>query len=374
MSEARILVVDDDPGMVRAVNRILGRTYDVTCAAGPQAALDLAETLAPDLAILDIRMPGMDGFELMRRLKERYPDLDVIFMTGNVGEADAHLIAAIRHGAFYFIQKPFDRRVLQTLVERCLELRRLRQDRQQQMRALERELAEARHFQQSLLPPPQNRMQGISITARYLACTELGGDLYDYDDAGSGRVAVLIADVSGHGASAAMMTGIVKSAFHASHVDAYEPAAVLQRVTASIRAFDAERFVTLFCARLQSNEPSLDYVNAGHPPAIVWSPGSAPRLLAATGPLISSAFPDLTWEQRSIPLSREDRLLLYTDGITEARTHQGDFFGCERILSRLSPDGQVGSELLDGILSAVKAFTGSRPYTDDMTMLVAEFE
>ena len=90
--------------------------------------------------------------------------------------------------------------------------------------------------------------------------------------------------------------------------------------------------------------------------------------------MVSSAFPDLTWEQRSIPLSREDRLLLYTDGITEARTLQGDFFGCERILSRLTPDGQIGSELLDGILGAVRAFAGGRAYGDDMTMLVAEFE
>ena len=115
---------------------------------------------------------------------------------------------------------------------------------------MERELEEARQFQISLLPPPHFELAGLSIDARYLACTELAGDIYDYVEAKDGAVALLIADVVGHGTSAAMMTAVVKAAFRASHVDDYEPRAVVERISEGIRDFDASRFVTLCCARV----------------------------------------------------------------------------------------------------------------------------
>ncbi len=101
-------------------------------------------------------------------------------MTGSVRELDAQLIRALREKAFYFLQKPFDREVLQTLVERCLDLRRLEKENQRHLKRLEQELAEARAFQQSLLPPEQGWVGGVSVAARYLPSSELGGDFYDY--------------------------------------------------------------------------------------------------------------------------------------------------------------------------------------------------
>ena len=171
-------------------------------------------------------------------------------MTGDLDEPDETLIRAIDEGAFYFIQKPFDRRVLLALVNRCFELRKLREERERFLGRVERELDEARQFQLSLLPPDRMELPGISISARYQACTELAGDIYDYALAGDGAVALLIADVVGHGVSAAMMTGVVKAAFRSSHVDGFEPMAVVDRVKEGIRDFDPDRFVTLCCARV----------------------------------------------------------------------------------------------------------------------------
>ena len=192
---ARILVVDDDPGILHALSRILGRRHKVTCVASGPAALEEAQRLRPDLAIVDIRMPEMTGFEVTRGLKAALKDVDVILMTGNAEEPDDNLIQAIDEGAFYFIQKPFDRRVLLALVTRCLELRRLREERERFLGRVERELEEARRFQQSLLPPPHFERLGISIDARYLACTELAGDIYDYVTSPDGTVALLIAEI-----------------------------------------------------------------------------------------------------------------------------------------------------------------------------------
>jgi sigma-B regulation protein RsbU (phosphoserine phosphatase) len=365
---ARILIVDDDPGILHAVSRILGRRHHVRCVATGVEAVEEAKRLRPDLAIVDIRLPEMSGFEVTRALKSTLRDVDVILMTGNAEEPDDNLIQAIVEGAFYFIQKPFDRRVLLALVTRCLELRRLRMEREVFLRRVERELEEARRFQMSLLPPAHSKLGGVSIDARYIACNELAGDIYDYVAVGDGSVALLIADVVGHGTSAAMMTGVVKAAFRASHVDAFEPRAVVERVREGIRDFDASRFVTLCCARVTAGGRALEYVNAGHPEPIVRSDSAAPILLNSTGPLLTSALADLPYEQIGVELPPGAFLLFYTDGLTEAHGPSG-MLGQERLLASIQREERRGSALLDGLLAELAAFTGSASYQDDITLL-----
>src|SRR5215470_553599 len=163
MSLWRILVVDDEAGMLRSVERVLGQDYTVASTRSSREAVVVARAFKPDLAILDIQMPEMDGFQLMEELQALDPELDVILMTGSIHELDAKLIRAIRKDAFYFLQKPFDRGVLLSLVERCLELKRLDHTNQKQLQRMEKELGDARAFQQSLLPPEFGQVGGISI-------------------------------------------------------------------------------------------------------------------------------------------------------------------------------------------------------------------
>ncbi|QDV35743.1 PP2C family protein-serine/threonine phosphatase [Tautonia plasticadhaerens] len=368
---ARILIVDDDPGILRAVSRVLGRRHRVSTASTGAEALDEAARQRPDLAIVDIRLPEMTGFEVTRALKSTLPDVDVILMTGNAEEPDENLIRAIDEGAFYFVQKPFDRRVLLTLVGRCLELRLLRGERERYLRRVARELDEARRFQQSLLPPPLLEREGLAIAARYLACSELAGDIYDYVEAGDGSVALLIADVVGHGASAAMMTGLVKAAFRASHVDGFEPSSVIDRVREGLRDFEPSRFVTLCTARVDASRRGLAYINAGHPEPAVRGGSGMVRLLDATGPLLSSALLDLPCEQVTLALSPGDSLLFYTDGITEARG-PGGMFGQGRLVEALMRGDRRGPELLDGLLAELVAFSGSASHQDDITILTLD--
>jgi phosphoserine phosphatase RsbU/P len=299
-----ILIVDDEPGMLRAVKKIFQRNHDITTAESGEDALEKLSQCAPDLAIVDVRMPGINGFELTRRLKQHDPHLDVILMTGNAEEPDDNLIKAIDGGAFYFIQKPFDRRVVITLVNRCLELRRLRNAELRYVNRLEQELDEAQQFQLSLLPPPYQHIAGVNIHARYLACSELAGDIYDYAPAGQDAVAFMVADVVGHGASAAMMTSVVKSAFHAAAGDDFVPLKVIERVKEGLRTFDASRFVTLTCGRLDTKSGTLNYVNAGHPAGILHKRGIEPRMLESTAPMLSSTFNDIPFQRRDGPTRR----------------------------------------------------------------------
>jgi phosphoserine phosphatase RsbU/P len=369
MRAAHILVVDDEPGIVRAVERVLGGAYHVSGTSSSRAALSLAEQIKPELAILDIRMPDLDGFELMSRLKARLPDLDVILMTGSVDDLDEKLVRALRSPAFYFIQKPFDRDVLRTLVERCLDLRWRREDHQRNLERLETEMAEARAFQQSLLPDREAVLNGLSICCRYTPCARLGGDLYDYVDAGQGRTALLIADVSGHGVSAAMLTGVVKSAFRASSADGYNPLAVAQRVWNGLSAFGPDRFVTLFSGLLSNDERQLRYVNAGHPSIFLWNATGRREWLESNGPLISPVLPASTWDIGIVAIDEGDQLLLYTDGVSEVIADTNECVRT-RIQTLTEEPASEGARLLEALLAVVHNDLAGAPQPDDLTLLL----
>ena len=368
MSLWRILVVDDDAGMLRSVERVLGQDYKVASTRSSREAVGLAEAFKPDLAILDIQMPEMDGFQLLEELQALDPELDVIFMTGSIHELDAKLIRAIRKDAFYFLQKPFDRGVLLSLVERCLELKRLDRSNRQHLLRMEKELGDARAFQQSMLAPGYAKVGGISVFAHYLPCSELAGDFYDYSALPSDGAVILVADVSGHGASAAMLTGIVKSAFHSASSDVYEPVCVVERVANGIRAFGNHHFITLICARVRNG--SLDFVNAGHPPGIL-SNLKTTALLEATGPIISPAL-KCSWEQHVIQVKPgSDRIVLFTDAIIEAESESGEY-GLDRLVEEVSKRPIEGKALSEQILESVRQFAVGRPIKDDLTLVIAD--
>jgi phosphoserine phosphatase RsbU/P len=365
---ARILVVDDEVGMLRAVERVLGAMHKVVGSQSSAQSVALAREFKPHLVILDIRMPELDGFELMARLKADHPDVEIILMTGSIDDMDQKLIRAIRGRAFYFIQKPFDREVLQALVERCLELRWRREENRRHVARLERELAEARAFQLGLLPAKDVVTDHLAICCRYVPCWELGGDLYDYVSIGSGRTALIVADVVGHGVSAAMLTGVVKSAFRASDGDHYDPSAVVQRVRRNLAPFGAERFVTMIAAVVEDSK--LSYVNAGHPAGLVWNDNGKIERLETTGPMVSAAFDGWTWERRSVPMPAGGRILLYTDGVSDALSGEHDL-GDEEIAAMIERHAAGGAPLLDALLAEVNVRFGGRPQPDDLTLLTA---
>jgi phosphoserine phosphatase RsbU/P len=371
MNQARILVVDDEPGMLRAVERILSGPHHVVTSRSSLEAIAVAARFHPELAILDVRMPELDGFALMARLHAQNANLDVILMTGSVDDLDDKLVRAIRGEAFYFIQKPFDRAVLRTLVDRCLELRWRREEGRRYLRRLETELAEARAFQQSLLPAREAVVGPLALWCRYSPCSELGGDLYDYAVGASGQAALLVADVSGHGTSAAMLTATVKSAFRSTHADGYDPAVVVQRVAGSLAAFGFDRFVTLLAAVVSKDARELQYVNAGHPPGLLWSSRRAPMWLGSTGPLISPALPPCTWNVASVTLAEGDHLLLYTDGISDALGDEAES-GEERVHAVVEHHPEGGPVLVDALVELVQRQLHTEGGPDDLTLVAAD--
>ncbi len=371
MSPFLIFVVDDEPAMLHTVTRILQRDYKVKGFSSPVTALEAARDLKPDLAVIDIRMAEMDGFELMNALKRQDEDVRVILMTGSVFDTDKKLIRAIREKAFFYIHKPFERAVLRTLVDRCCEIKTLEEANRRHTEHLENQLAEARAFQEAMLPARHAKIEGFEVDAAYSPCTELAGDLYDYAPAGDRQVALVIADVVGHGASAAMLTSLVKSAFRASYPD-YSPLEVVERVAETFASFEPGLFVTLLCARLSARHGcGIEYVNAGHEGGMVLIPGRPPERMKPTGPLVSPILRDASWVQEADTWNPEARLLLYTDGIPETWGDGEQMFEVERLSAAVEASDAGGAELLDTIQREVENFAGGRPANDDKTLLTA---
>ena len=207
---ARILVVDDEPGIQRTTQRILERRYHVRLASSGSEALAILDDEPYDLAIVDVRMPGMNGFELLKRIKAQHPDTEVIIMTGSVSNPEEKLVEALRERAFYFINKPFEKAVLEILVERCLERQRLERENRVHTLALEEDLERARAFQRILLPDWFPRVAGLRGDVVYEPSARLGGDFYDFFTLGPARFGMVLADVAGHGVQAALFTGMLK--------------------------------------------------------------------------------------------------------------------------------------------------------------------
>lgn len=377
MARPRILVVDDEPGVLRAIERILSTQYDVRAARLPSQGLAAAVAERFDVAILDVRMPEMDGFTLMQRLSAQQPDLDVIMMTGSTDERDARLVRAIREKAFFFLTKPFDREVLLTLLQRCLETRRLTRENLAHVTRLERELRAAQAFQLSLLPDRTASCPGLEVSFVYESCDELGGDFFDYVLPVDAPATMLVSDVSGHGAAAAMVTGMVKQAFHTAGEHAHRPGAVLQRIADAGALFPEGKYVTAACMRVDPASDVLEYAIAGHPPALFFARDGAMQFLESSAPMIHPALPVWGCEQRGLRMVPGDWLVLYTDGLTDARNVHGDDFGVERLVTtatRLfasSCERQPScTEAVHAIRQELTQFTGGRPLDDDLTLAV----
>ncbi len=221
-----------------------------------------------------------------------------------------------------------------------------------------------------LLMPPSIR--GLEFSHLYRSATlttRVGGDFFDVFEMADGRVGALVGDVSGKGLEAAVLTSIIKDTIRAYAHDTPSPAAAIARANVVLgEAAKLPDFASVFFAVIDPSAGSLTYCNAGHPPAAVIGPGQGARLLEGASPIIG-AFPDLEYEDRSVTLEPAETVLLYTDGVTEARDERGEFFGEERLVAALEEARSTDCAALPGeVFARVMEFTRGR-LTDDIALL-----
>jgi sigma-B regulation protein RsbU (phosphoserine phosphatase) len=348
---------------------VLAGKYDVASASSPEQALATARQIELDLAVLDIRMPTMDGFELMQLLKADQPDLDVILMTGSMTEPDAHLIQAIQQGAFYFVQKPFDRQVLQTLVERCLELRRLRA-------LADRELRKLRTAQNQLLPQVAPADARYEIAFRYRPFYFATGDYHGFFPQPDDRLAVFVGDSSGHGPSACMLMATMRTLLHAQPALPPDPGDALSRLNRlACDLFPESLFMTAVYLTL-GGHGAVQWAAAGqHPPLRIAGTGQAAARTAGMAGLPLGIDADQAYKSTEWRLDPGERLLVFTDGIVEASNTEGAMLsvkGLQGFLHELSHEDLKLEALVDSLVARVTDFMGGSDFEDDFTVLAIE--
>jgi sigma-B regulation protein RsbU (phosphoserine phosphatase) len=385
--QQKILVVDDERLNINVLVDLLKPDYKMMAAKnGEQALKAVRISNPPDLILLDIMMPEMDGYEVCRRLKadEATRDIPVIFVTA-MGETSDET-KGLEVGAVDYLTKPISPPIVQARVKTHLALKNNMQELQKAYRIIEAqkermedELNVGHKIQMSMVPqtfPPFPDRNEFSIHAALHPAREVGGDLYDFFFIDENRLCICIGDVSGKGVPAALFMAVTKTLIKARATDDFSTASIITRVNDEIcQNNDAYMFVTVFIGILDLRTGNLTFTNAGHnPPYIKRSDDSVELLSQRHGPVIG-AQAGLAFKEDTVKLSNGDLLLMYTDGVTEARNREKDFFTDKRLADLLSSrEYESVDETVQMMVSEVKLFeNGAEPF-DDVTVLALRFD
>ena len=369
-----ILVVDDTPLNIIVITGALKDTYRTKVATSGSKALAIASAdEKPDLILLDVMMPEMDGYEVCLRLKAdpMTREIPVIFLTAQTEAEDE--TRGFQVGAVDYVHKPFSPAVVKARVHTHLVLRETREKLAHQLLAIQKELETARLIQQSILPETLPQVDGLDIAARYVPMAAVAGDFYDFIGVDNEHVGILVADVSGHGMPAALIASMLKIALAAQAAHADDPARVLHGLNQTLCGKFQHHYVTAAYAFVDMKKRTLTYAGAGHPPLLMWSGGSPVVRDVAENGLFLGKFDFATYSSVEFPLSTGDRGLLYTDGISEANNPEGVEFGSERFRQFLADDKNgSANQLIDNLLKELARWSArgkGEDLDDDMTMV-----
>ena len=378
MHGSKILVVEDHPMSRKMLIAMLRQKYTVVPAASGSEGLSLADEEKPDLVLLDVEMPDMDGFQTLEALKRGVLDegVPVIFLTARTDSESRD--KGLEAGAVDYITKPYDRHELSIKVKNHLALYEARKEIEQRNRIMAQEMEMASQLQRSLLPQTFPRSERVTFSVAYVPTLQASGDFYDVIELPGGRIGFAQVDVSGHGVHSAMIGAMFKMAFQTHTGRDASPSKLLETINDEMfRVLPDSDFLTVFFGVIDPNSLNFCYSNGGHPKPFFFRAADRAILeLEEGGPLIG-AFDRMDYDEGSLTVAPGDRILIFTDGVTEANgtDDPADLYGEERLRdafirhAHLPPD-----EAIEGILNDVKEFRAGAPFDDDVSMLLVAVE
>src|SRR5262245_28712942 len=264
-----ILIVDDTPTNIGVISGALKDCYHTKIATNGQKALALASAEdKPDLILLDVMMPEMDGYEVCSRLKAdpATREIPIIFLTSQTSADDE--THGFEVGAVDYVHKPFSPAVVRARVRSHILLREARAQLAEQLLALNNELAMARKIQLSILPHELPKLAGFDVAVRFHPMASVGGDFYDFINIDGKHLGILLADVSGHGLPSALIASMLQVALAGQVDHASEPGQVLSGLNKALCGKFTENFVTAAYIYVDLEKKLLRYAGAGHPPVV----------------------------------------------------------------------------------------------------------
>jgi len=374
----KILLVDDDEMLLAGLKRQLRNKFRVETAASGEEAVQKVEKNGPYAVVVsDYMMPGMNGIDFLRRVKQSDPDTIRMMLTGSADMTTA--IKAVNEGSIYkFHPKPCPADTLGDAIQSGIdEYQKITTD-QTQLKNFQSHLTKASKLQQMLMPKSEPQVDGYDIAGRSISCDETGGDYYDFinpEEWGQDKIGIVVADVIGHGISAAILMTSVRASFRERILSPGNGIAIVsdvnKRLVQDIEALNL--FITMFYSEIDLKEKCFRWVHAGHESALSYNPvADTCDILGGEGvPL--GVMKDWIFEEANIPLRSGQIILIGTDGIKEACNRENEHFGNER-LQMVIKDNHTRSakQILDAVYDALEEFRGSAERKDDETMVVVK--
>jgi sigma-B regulation protein RsbU (phosphoserine phosphatase) len=385
MKTPKILLVDDNPDNIYLLEVILqARDYTTVSAKNGKLAVEAIESDKDlDLILMDVMMPVMDGFEASRIIRNRKESahIPIIMMTAKKREL-GDVVRGLEEGAMDYITKPFDEDELVARVKTMLRTKSLYDENNlllgkvlKQQSIMEQELKVAARVQLAMLPEVGS-FSGTKckIDAFYRATVDIGGDFYDFMEYGKNKAAFFIADVSGHGPSAAMIVAMLKALLNGERHDLPPPSELMRRLNRRLLAMiPEEHFITGFFAVADTEEQTITFCRAGHPfPFILGAGETKIRELNSDGDVLGM-FEAARFEEITQKFVAGDKLFMYSDGIYEVN-NKGTLFGMDRLKTLVNDKkANTGKELIDAVIKEVDAYWDGESALDDMAIVTVEF-
>jgi serine phosphatase RsbU (regulator of sigma subunit) len=382
----KILIVDDEPFNVDYLEQELEDLgYGTLSAPNGAEALEVIGVESPDMILLDIMMPVMDGFEVLERLKAEKAWRDIPVVVISATDDLGSVVKGIELGAEDYLPKPFEPVLLQARIKAGLDKKRLRDMEQRYIQSLERELEIAREIQAEFLPDEVLQPKGWEIATAFLAAREVAGDFYDVFHLPGGYIGLILGDVCDKGVGSALYMALFRSLLRAaSDLSALEremggeeaqvdPAFVMTNAVRLAndyicRVHNSANYSTLFFGALDPASGLLRYIDAGHERPVVVNSSGIKTQLERTGPVVG-LLEEAEFRVEQYQLDDGDLLLVYSDGFTDIENPDGEMYGRERLLSLLSGVTGSAQSFVNRVLGRISAYAQDAAQFDDMTML-----
>jgi two-component system sensor histidine kinase ChiS len=369
-----ILIVDDE-----AINRKVLKNYMqlenyqiLECRNGMEALRSVEEDGVPDLILLDVMMPGMSGYEVAHTLRQKYSlhELPILILTAKNQISD--VVAGLEAGANDYLSKPFDNLELISRVKNLILLKKAI-SKQNKLLAIQNELGVAKKLQASILPSFFPTMKGLRFTSYYSPMEDVGGDFFDFLQPSENSLGILLADVSGHGVPAALVSAMLKIAFGTELEHASNPIQLMKGIDRKLYGKTKGSFITASYVFIDTKKNQLFHVRAGHCPLLIYKSGEKKVIESTPKGRVLGVFLDNVYTLDTIPIVSGDRVVLYTDGILEARNEKGELFGSDRLMENIKLYRELDVESwTNQLLQKVSEWIGRRTKEDDITLVVVD--
>jgi sigma-B regulation protein RsbU (phosphoserine phosphatase) len=369
-----ILLVDDNPTNLQVLFQTLeGVGCKLLIAKNGEMALSIAGKALPDLILLDIMMPDIDGYEVCRQLKTNRATsgIPVIFLSA-LGDTEDK-VKGLQLGAVDYITKPFQPDEVIARVNTHLTIHRLKRVVESQKDQLEHELEVVSEVQRKLLPKQLPVIEGFKLGVHYETSRYAGGDYYDIIELPDNCWGFFIADAEGHSAPAAVLMAMTCALFRSYPGSAADPAAVIHYLNEHLCKVADPSFMTALYAFYDANAHTMRIARAGHPLPMVFRNSDQKAIefpCPGVYPLGIEPF-EIEIPVTDIKLEPGDRFLIYTDGLTERFDAEGHTYGEERLLTLLATDSAHDPQgVITTIMADVELFAGQLPADDDQALLL----